>query len=84
MKKRLGTLVKLDPNWTRGQWSKFIRFIRTLKGKTTLKELIKEEQDHFGEKLNPNEPKKEILLGFINIHTLPESFKGEKYLISKI
>ena len=34
---------------------------------------------HFVDHLHQNEYKKDIILGFINIHTLPESHKGEKY-----
>ena len=34
---------------------------------------------HFRYHLHPNEPKTDIILGFINIHTLPESHKGDKY-----
>ena len=37
------------------------------------------KKTHFGYHLHPNEPKKNIILGFINIHTLPESHKGETY-----
>ena len=43
------------------------------------KKLTKEKKTHLGDHLHPNEYKKEIILGFINIHTLPESCKGEKY-----
>ena len=42
------------------------------------KKLTKEKKTHLGDHLHPNEYKKEIILGFINIHTLPESCKGEK------
>ena len=38
---------------------------------------------HFVDHLHQNEYKKDIILGFINIHTLPESCKRDKKLILK-
>ena len=72
---------KTAPRWTREQWIQAHESTYKFKSKTnTLKELALEEKTHFRNIITRQTTYKDLLVGFLNIHSLPSSRKGEKNL----